>query len=88
MPDELIKTDSSGGILTVTLARSDKKNALIDSMYGAMADALEAAENDPSIRVVLLQSEGDMFTAGNFFGGDYNTSSDRDFVALSVGVNF
>jgi hypothetical protein len=24
----------------------------------------------------------------NFFGGDYNTSSDRDFVALSVGVNF
>ncbi|MDH0291312.1 enoyl-CoA hydratase [Pseudomonas sp. GD04087] len=68
MPDELIKTDSSGGILTVTLARSDKKNALIDSMYGAMADALEAAENDPSIRVVLLQSEGDMFTAGNDVG--------------------
>ncbi|MED5609057.1 DUF1302 domain-containing protein [Pseudomonas sp. JH-2] len=24
----------------------------------------------------------------NFFGGDYNTSSDRDFVALSLGVNF
>ena len=24
----------------------------------------------------------------NFFGGDYNTSIDRDFVALSVGANF
>ena len=24
----------------------------------------------------------------NFFGGDYNTSSDRDFVALSFGANF
>ncbi|MFR0693559.1 DUF1302 domain-containing protein [Enterobacterales bacterium AE_CKDN230030158-1A_HGKHYDSX7] len=24
----------------------------------------------------------------SFFGGDYNTSSDRDFVALSFGVNF
>ncbi|GID03297.1 DUF1302 domain-containing protein [Pseudomonas sp. 008] len=24
----------------------------------------------------------------NFFGGDYNTSQDRDFMALSVGVNF
>ena len=24
----------------------------------------------------------------NFFGGDYNTISDRDFVALSFGVNF
>ena len=24
----------------------------------------------------------------NFFGGDYNTTTDRDFVALSVGVSF
>jgi hypothetical protein len=24
----------------------------------------------------------------NFFGGDYNTSVDRDFVALSFGANF
>ena len=24
----------------------------------------------------------------NFFGGDYNPNTDRDFVALSVGVNF
>ncbi|MBC9250918.1 enoyl-CoA hydratase [Pseudomonas alcaligenes] len=65
---EHIKTDLSDGVLTVTLARSDKKNALIDSMYGALADALEAAEINPSIRVVLLQSEGDMFTAGNDVG--------------------
>ncbi|MGV8844383.1 MAG: DUF1302 domain-containing protein [Pseudomonas sp.] len=32
------------------------------------------------------------YTAGlaytNFFGGDYNTATDRDFVALSFGVNF
>jgi hypothetical protein len=24
----------------------------------------------------------------DFFGGDYNTTTDRDFVALSFGVNF
>ena len=24
----------------------------------------------------------------NFFGGDYNPNTDRDFVAVSVGVNF
>jgi hypothetical protein len=24
----------------------------------------------------------------DFFGGDYNTNVDRDFVALSFGVNF
>lgn len=32
------------------------------------------------------------YTAGlsytNFFGGEYNTSIDRDFVALSFGMNF
>ncbi|MNP10783.1 hypothetical protein D3C76_1029440 [compost metagenome] len=33
-----------------------------------------------------------MYTASlsytDFFGGDFNTNVDRDFVALSVGVNF
>ena len=24
----------------------------------------------------------------NFFGGDYNANTDRDFAAVSVGVNF
>ena len=24
----------------------------------------------------------------DFFGGDYNTLTDRDFIALSFGVNF
>ena len=32
-----------GGVLTVTMARPDKKNAITNAMYGAMADALERA---------------------------------------------
>jgi enoyl-CoA hydratase/carnithine racemase len=65
---EHIKTDLSGGILTIKLARPDKKNALTDVMYGALADAFEAAETDPTVRVILLQGEGDMFCAGNDVG--------------------
>jgi len=65
---EHIKTDLSGGILTIKLARPDKKNALTDVMYGALADAFEAAETDPAVRVILLQGEGDMFCAGNDVG--------------------
>ena len=42
-----------GGVLTVTMARPDKKNAITNAMYGAMADALERAEGDPAIRAVL-----------------------------------
>ncbi|UTD29959.1 enoyl-CoA hydratase-related protein [Bradyrhizobium sp. WD16] len=60
-----VKTECDAGILTVTLSRADKKNALTNAMYGALADALGRAESDPAIRVVLLQGEGDSFTAGN-----------------------
>lgn len=34
-------------------------------MYGLLADAIENAQADKSIRVVLLQVEGSSFTAGN-----------------------
>jgi enoyl-CoA hydratase/carnithine racemase len=73
---EHVKIGVEAGIMTVTLARADKKNALTNAMYGSLADALERAESDPSIRVVLLQGEGDSFTAGNDLG---------DFAAQSQG---
>jgi len=65
---EHVKTEIESGVLTLTLARPDKKNALTNEMYGALADALENAEKDPAVRVVLLQADGDMFTAGNDVG--------------------
>ena len=37
-------------------------------MYGALADAITAAETDKATRVVVLRGEGDMFTAGNDVG--------------------
>lgn len=63
-----IKIENNTGILSLTMARPDKKNALTNAMYGALADAIEAAENDPNVRVVLIRGEGDMFTAGNDVG--------------------
>jgi enoyl-CoA hydratase/carnithine racemase len=65
---EHIKTDQSKGVLTLILARPDKKNALTDDMYSALADALEASDHAPETRVVLIRAEGDMFTAGNDLG--------------------
>ena len=44
---EHIKIEKSDGILSLTMARPDKKNALTNAMYGALADAMEAAESDP-----------------------------------------
>ena len=53
------------GVLTITLTRTAKKNALTNDMYDELADALERAETDRAIRAVVLRSEGDTFTAGN-----------------------
>ena len=38
---EHIKIANDGGILSLTMARPDKKNALTNAMYGALADAIE-----------------------------------------------
>src|SRR4030081_2658053 len=73
---EHIKIENDGGILSLTMARPDKKNALTNAMYGALADAIEGAETDPAVRVVLIRGEGDMFTAGNDVG---------EFAAIATG---
>ena len=62
---DLIISELQNGILTVRINRPDKKNALNTAMYGALADALERADNDPAIRVVLLTGCNDCFTSGN-----------------------
>ena len=62
---EQVRTEVDAGIMTLTLTRADKKNALSNAMYSAMSDGLERAEKDPAVRVVLCQGDGDSFTSGN-----------------------
>lgn len=60
-----ILTSQADGILTITFNRPDKKNALTSAMYATLADALEAADTDPAVRVILFAGNGGAFTAGN-----------------------
>jgi enoyl-CoA hydratase/carnithine racemase len=66
---------NDGGILTLILNRPDKKNALTDAMYAALADQLEAAQLDSSVRTILIRGEGDLFCAGNDLGEFAATAS-------------
>ena len=52
-------------ILTIRIKRPERKNAFTADMYGAMADALARAEEDPGIRVVVFLGSEGCFTAGN-----------------------
>jgi enoyl-CoA hydratase/carnithine racemase len=63
MSDILVHTEA--GVSTLTFNRVDKKNSITSAMYAALADGLEAAKNDASVRVVLLQGDPTIFTAGN-----------------------
>ncbi len=60
-----ILTSQADGILNITFNRPDKKNALTSAMYAVLADALEAADTDPAVRVILFAGNGGAFTAGN-----------------------
>jgi enoyl-CoA hydratase/carnithine racemase len=62
---EHIQKEIQDGVVTLTMARPEKKNALTDAMYKVLADTIEDAQTDPAIRAVLILGQGDMFSAGN-----------------------
>lgn len=56
--------EEAAGLLTVTLARPEKKNALdLDTLH-ALQHALVRARDDARVRVVVLRAEGDVFSGG------------------------
>ncbi|WP_029087476.1 enoyl-CoA hydratase [Brevundimonas aveniformis] len=63
-----IKTELSDGILSIRFARADKKNAITQAMYGDLARAVVAGQDDPGVRVIVFGAEGDSFSAGNDIG--------------------
>jgi enoyl-CoA hydratase/carnithine racemase len=60
----ILVAHGDGGIVTVTIDRPDKKNALTLSMWQALAAAFAEAGADPAVRVVVLTGAGDDFCAG------------------------
>ncbi len=62
-PEILTRQDK--GVLEIEFNRPGKKNAFTSEMYATMAAALEEAEADPAVRVILFRGAEDVFTAGN-----------------------
>jgi enoyl-CoA hydratase/carnithine racemase len=60
-----IRTLAADGIVEVTIDRPDKKNALDQPMYRALAGVFDRAAADPALRVVLLTGSNGVFCAGN-----------------------
>ncbi|MFL6677735.1 MAG: enoyl-CoA hydratase [Burkholderiaceae bacterium] len=60
-----IRTVNTNGVAVIEIARPEKKNALTQAMYTAMADAIAAADADTAIRAVLITGQPGIFTSGN-----------------------
>ncbi len=62
--DELLHSDRAGGVLTLTLNRPEKRNAIDPALRDALAAALDAAATDATVRGVVLTGAGGAFCAG------------------------
>ena len=70
MSDILLHTDA--GVMTLTFNRLDKKNSITAAMYAQLADGIEQARSDASVRVVVIQGHETIFSAGNDIGDFLN----------------
>ena len=61
---ELLLRHRDGPVLTLTLNRPDKRNALGADLVAALKDALAEAATDGAVRVVVLTGAGKVFSAG------------------------
>jgi enoyl-CoA hydratase/carnithine racemase len=59
-----LKSSSDGATLVLTLSNPEFRNALGPEIYASGVEALNAAENNPEIRSVVITGEGATFCAG------------------------
>jgi len=59
-----LKYEKDGAIATVTLNRPDKRNAISSTMIDELLGALNVADNDGAVRVLILTGAGKSFCSG------------------------
>ena len=59
-----VRLETAGGVLTVTLADVENRNALGAAVVNGLHDAIQQANADPEIRAVVVTNEGNTFCAG------------------------
>lgn len=73
----LVDHEQVGGVLTVTLADEERRNALSAGLLGELVPILDDAETDDSVRVIVLTNRGRVFCAGADLG-EQSSGGTRD----------
>ncbi len=65
MNDRLVlRTAPEDGVVTLTLNRAEKKNALSIALRDELSDALDELGGDAAVKTVVITGAGDVFSAG------------------------
>jgi enoyl-CoA hydratase len=68
---DAIRIEHDGAVRRLVLCRPEAYNTITPQLRDELEDALDRADRDPDVRVVLLSAEGPAFCAG--FGLDWST---------------
>jgi enoyl-CoA hydratase/carnithine racemase len=80
---EHVRVERDGPVLAITLARPERRNAITVAMYAALAEAVEQAAGDESVRLIAFRGEGQDFAAGNDLA-DFLEAVPRDREEIAV----
>ena len=64
MPFATIVYEVLDGVARITLNRPERANALNQEMLTEIGQALDAAENDPAVRAIIVRGAGGAFSSG------------------------
>ncbi len=62
--DRFVRFEREGGALVATLVNRTRRNAFTPEMRTALADAIDAAGSDATVRAIIIRGEGEHFCAG------------------------
>ncbi|MEZ5140731.1 MAG: enoyl-CoA hydratase-related protein [Acidimicrobiales bacterium] len=82
----LVETDLDGGVLTVTLNDTERRNALSRDLVSDLVATLDDADADDAVRVVILTNAGTVFCAGANLSEQSGRSDGGQSAGRTVGM--
>jgi len=82
----LVETDLDGGVLTVTLNDTERRNALSRDLVSDLVATLDDADADDAVRVVILTNAGTVFCAGANLAEQSGRSDGGQSAGRTVGM--
>ncbi len=74
--DQHIRYTIEDKVFIIAIDRPEKKNALLPSMYKALAEGIRLADENQAVNVILIKGTDDCFTSGNDVSGFVTANAD------------